>query len=766
MRTLNLSGFQPGDNLTLSVSQGALTAGPINVPAWGAPNTGGTITINADRMALQVAPDSVRFSVDLSASTFETPGEVSGEFYNAQYHDLIYLWDFDDAASGDWTAPEKVLPGWKNRNIAKGPWVAHVYTQPGTYNPSVLVIEPSSGKTATASVEVIVANPDTVYAGTNTICVNPVGDSDFSGEPSGAARVNIDDFYSTDSEWTSRLGGSPKRWLFKRGASFDMNVVLTSNVTNGVYFGSYGPSSVKPNLKNIGEGATTKNQLWAEGFGANTPTVPAPIYLDGLHFTGTFDPTTEWSNTIWYSGFTATAVHLRSSLDMVVSNCDFTGHGQGSFVVEPTLDGAANHIHMDHCTVNEFGGQYAVFMGPSENPASSFAVTGCRLAQIPTAFATDITGLAGSRSPIRAEHYQYNHVRGCDLFHTDGSQPCLKLVNIPRLEGAITNVHSCSFEGGASAVNVGGSSTEVGKGLERSNIQNSIIDGIIYVVTWHGAQMVNTYCTGLTVRNCLAIWPNAKRASSGMIGPTACFGFIQLSPTGSYSTTVGAQPVRIYNNTFLFERTPTENNNHVPVVIRDSTSGGFTNILGSNNVVHMPNLTVPQIDFAPLSTTALWTPRAIGRRCPGDQSPSTTLGANVVNGGTVSVAYWIDETGHQLVQADFASTFHKGGAFVSGSQKTEVAGTCDLSYDATEIVVTNTSGATWVSGSSFSIFVDYGPDAPFRTTYATPSGAVKDTRPLPGSVALGAALSGDVSYMDILGTTRTAPADKGAWEVA
>ena len=56
-------------------------------------------------------------------------------------------------------------------------------------------------------------------------------------------------------------------------------------------------------------------------------------------------------------------------------------------------------------------------------------------------------------------------------------------------------------------------------------------------------------------------------------------------------------------------------------------------------------------------------------------------------------------------------------------------------------------------------------DPPYalNTAYATPANSAIDCKPLPGSAALGAALTGDVSYMDILGTTRSAPADKGAW---
>ena len=89
MRTLNLSGFNTGDNLTISVSQGALTAGPVNVPSWGGGGDGGTIAVVIGQTVEKIAPESVRFSVDLSAATFDTAGPGAGKVYDARKHDLI-----------------------------------------------------------------------------------------------------------------------------------------------------------------------------------------------------------------------------------------------------------------------------------------------------------------------------------------------------------------------------------------------------------------------------------------------------------------------------------------------------------------------------------------------------------------------------------------------------------------------------------------------------------------------------------------------------
>ena len=188
------SGFKPSDSLSISVSQNALTAGPVNVPAWGGGGGGGTISIAVERTLAQIAPDSIRFTVDLSKSTFDTAGPSgTATYYDPRLHDLIYLWDLGDP--GTWDAPVNVLASWKNRNVAKGPSVRHIYRDPDDYIASVLVVEPSTGKTATASVNVTVDDPQDYYGDTNTIYVNNIGDSDFSGVPAGVPsqnKVNID----------------------------------------------------------------------------------------------------------------------------------------------------------------------------------------------------------------------------------------------------------------------------------------------------------------------------------------------------------------------------------------------------------------------------------------------------------------------------------------------------------------------------------------------------------------------------------------------
>ncbi|MCA9368573.1 hypothetical protein KC887_10115, partial [Candidatus Kaiserbacteria bacterium] len=226
---------------------------------WGGGGGGGTITIIAGRTPLMCAPDSVRFSVDLSSSTFDTAGPGVGEHYDARLHDLIYLWDFDDP--GTYAKLEKNLAAHKNSGIGKGPIEAHIYKASGTYNPSVLVIEPSSGKTATASLSggsaITVLDPDDVYPGTQTICINPVGDSDFSAKPTGAQEYNSNTFLTADDVWTDQMPATlPLRFLFKGGATFTSNISVASYSDAGFRIDSYGTgkANLNPHLTVVNDG--------------------------------------------------------------------------------------------------------------------------------------------------------------------------------------------------------------------------------------------------------------------------------------------------------------------------------------------------------------------------------------------------------------------------------------------------------------------------------------------------------------------------------
>lgn len=167
-----------------------------------------------------VAPLSVQFDAGFEGST---P-------YKQDFLNLYYLWDYGDSNNSTW------LNG-RSRNTDTGPIGAHVYDSVGTYNVSLTVIDPLTDTTVrTESTTITVTDPDTYYSGTDTICINNVGDTDFSEKPSGALEVNNDDVSSVIStHWASN-----KRLLFKRGGSWTHNSGTFGNNVINAQLGAYG----------------------------------------------------------------------------------------------------------------------------------------------------------------------------------------------------------------------------------------------------------------------------------------------------------------------------------------------------------------------------------------------------------------------------------------------------------------------------------------------------------------------------------------------
>ncbi len=771
MRTLNLSGINAGDNLNISVSQNAVTAGPVTISSWGVGGGGGTISINVDRSHMQVAPDSVRFSVDLSDATFDTAGPTGNEVYDARLHDLIYLWDMDDDA-GDWTAPVNVLSAWKDRNAAKGPFVAHMYTRPGTYNPSVLVIEPSTGKTATASLEVTVADPDAVYPGTNTICINPAGDGDWTGAPNGCIKVNSDTLLTSDTAWTSAFGGNAKRWLFKRGGDFTVQLWLaTANVTRGAYFGAYGPAAEKPVIKPIQttEPDAKKRAILATtgGYGSDDTSVAPDLRVSGLDFRGKYDPVTTRSdhdveNSDLIVGW------IISSVNAVFSECDISGFQGPNIYCGGDQDvGAENTLHMDHCTMASFGGQYPIFGGQTNHVRSAYSFTGCRFAQTPGAVGSDIFRQGGSRAIIRANSPHRFHSRGCDYYHTDQWQHCIKVPETPSEQGVVVNVHSCSFEGGVGAMVINGNYSEAILG-PNSHVHNVIIDGVAALATHSSSMPFSTLATGVTIRNSLVVVANANYVFD------TTKAMIRIITRGTYDPdVVGAAPIRIYNTTFRNDRSTAQNTAFgnawdMNLILYDEYGDPFTNIVETNNVIHQPNIDAPLMPFAPLSSTALWPVRDLGYRNTVPETIKTgPLASDWPDNTSRMFEYGLAYTYIPIDQGNFVGTNGKAKISTNSGHPPyyyEEKGDIEVTYGVSEITVKNTSGTTWGTGTDLFLYLDMGSTAPIATDSQPDPGSMKATRPLPGSAALGAALSGDVSYMDIMLQDRPEPPSMGAWE--
>ena len=136
----------------------------------------------------------------------------------------------------------------------------------------------------------------------------------------------------------------------------------------------------------------------------------------------------------------------------------------------------------------------------------------------------------------------------------------------------------------------------------------------------------------------------------------------------------------------------------------------------------------------------------------------------------MTVPYYPLKDGTIVDETDFAGSFGQSTVIISTATTGagtwyEASGHISVNFTSSGIELTNNSGVNWTGITSITFIMDMGNTAPLQTKGLIPSATVvQDYRPGTGSAALGAALSGNVSYMDILMQERPEPPSKGAWE--
>ncbi|WP_420862180.1 hypothetical protein [Algirhabdus cladophorae] len=632
MPILGFRGFPKGQSVTLQATQDGVATLPLTAASWDATGSGlqgGPVTIKLDRTQAMAAPDSVRFSVELDKTTFGLPAGNSTA-YDQGLHELIYLWDFGEDAPDavvrkQWDAPQNIFDKWKTRSCAKGPWVSHVYRTPNTYTASVIVLNPRTGQSSTASATFQVGTLDAFYPAGNTICVNPIGDPDFGDAPLNAQHVNADALLNDDALWTDQRGGDPVRWLFKRGGSFTLGVSFDSSEPHDNAFGAYGsgedPIITSPTDGTNGNRCFYVNARYVGLSGNKTP----DLRIFGLNFQGNHDPTVE-EQTIDATNKTSNALRSDKYLDIVIHKCRFAGFFYSAVSTYPRDLNEPHNVHLDDVVITDFGGQYPTIFGEHTHPQSSVSLTGTRIAQNPEAFSDP-----GIRAPSRIQSITQLHMRGCDIFHTDETQPCIKFQETPHADGMITNVHSNSFEGGLEVISLNRNATNsytTTAGRDGGAINNAIFDGNVFVGNYRSMVFARLEGQGVTYRGNLCIMPATVRTGSGLEALFFVFN------RGDEPTTQSA-PIDIYNNTFVLLRTSEQNNALSPIDFSYNQQAEYLgnpdhdDVNFNNNIRHYPNLDSPVTPYAPLDRTpeVMWTPRNIGRKALGQTTVDPLNGA-------------------------------------------------------------------------------------------------------------------------------------------
>lgn len=175
-------------------------------------------------LSLEVTPSRISGVAPLYVF-FDSQGTTSTATENP-FHDLSYCWSFDDEDAGNFKT------NGLSKNQALGPQAAHVFETPGTYNVS-LIVRDSDDKEAVRSVEITVEDPETVFAGNNTVCLSESGN--FDGCPDGATQVTDDDVVALNSHVAEG-----RRLLLRRGDSFVATESVEIDVPGPGIIGAYG----------------------------------------------------------------------------------------------------------------------------------------------------------------------------------------------------------------------------------------------------------------------------------------------------------------------------------------------------------------------------------------------------------------------------------------------------------------------------------------------------------------------------------------------
>lgn len=730
MPTFNFRGFQTGSEVAISALQSGIIATG-SVPNWG--QNMASLNILSVDSGERVAPSGVWFEVTDIAGFDVSGGPGPDETYDPSFHEITYIWSFDDP--GSFSTPLNAPNAWNDRNVAYGKQVAHVFNDPGTYEVTVWAVD-ASGTTATASKTITIADPDAAYSGARTIVV--AQDGDFTGAPAGAdQKTNL----STAVSAYNALGHTG-RILLKRGETYS-GAKIQIGVSENFRCGAWGTGN-RPLLTPLAQSSGGDNN---EIFRLSGGSPIRDYCFYDLDLQGPWDPTTLTGDPrfipfywLFHSGAASPAY--------VVHNTRIAGFAR---INTSNLEPANSLTIFSECEVTDWQ-DYGLF-GHGDMTDGRLGVVGCSVYQNPDACHNGgKDGFGNDHGPWRNSSTLKVYGGGSEFFSNTGwsagppgvttaAQPCIR-VSSGGLIGRTWNLERITCEGGFHIIRNTGAS-----GTRTDNPGNVMCDKMLLVGTAQTEQFFPTHHGGTTKRNILAIMPSVKEYSGGA---NNFFGF------GTDNNQAGNLDARqaLYNCTALNLHRETDNGDDD--VNFSFGSGSFTDIFIENNVYHAPLQQTPEISDAPIDTSMPltgFTPRYVGLRTAPSRTYHT-LQSDLPDGQSFTEDY-PDGYG----QADFTPGSGHALSVDFDDYYFEINGDVAFTFNASNITITNASGTVWASGDIVrAVLVPY--NLATDASYASPA-SLPLPRPASGSAAIGVS-AGLLAYDDFLGSVRSTPQTRGA----
>jgi len=273
----------------------ALTFGVTLSSVVGGLPTSGSGIVSINQVAPAITPViAVSRSTGVAplAVTFDALGTTAPALTSLPFSEIYYAWTFGDPAGGAaWAYGTR--PGVNLKNEAIGPVAAHVFEthSASPYTVTCWAFYLDSGGTlhsGSSTTSITVTNPDTVFSGTNTICISqnstPIAGQD--GAPAGCAVQQVTSWSAVQG-----LASTYKRILLKRGDVWpnEGGITIGASQAGPGLIGAYGTGN-KPVITNgnirietpdwrvvdlFFTGATQDERTWSSGLNTRPGCVDA-----------------------------------------------------------------------------------------------------------------------------------------------------------------------------------------------------------------------------------------------------------------------------------------------------------------------------------------------------------------------------------------------------------------------------------------------------------------------------------------------------------
>lgn len=746
MPAFTFNGFSLGSLVSVSALQSGQNAAN-SVVSWGQSSAMTDIDIQVTTAPNIVAPAPVWLEA-VGLSGFDVGGgPAQGETYDPSFHEITFVWTVEGAPLAPYAAPENMVLGWNNANVAYGKRVGFCLTEARSYTINLWAVD-ASGTTGVASTTITVESPDSHYTEANTVVF--ASDGDFSGAPAG---MRVSNQALLEGVLETRF--NPTRLSIKGGEVLS-DFALRVNSGRLTHVDTW--DGTEATLR-----AAPDNDIAMLRW---TGTGETQITLQNLSFVGNWDATEELGVT--NDGFAWNQLEADDPA-ICIHKCRLSG----GYAINPSQGNSTSgdaKIMIADCVSTNWRG-YGIYC--QNVRGGKLYVLGCRLAQDPDALngGTKNSSFYNINSGFRDEDCRDIYMACTDVFNITGwsgqyinQNPSLRFGGNGSANTSVV-VDRVVCEGGYNVVRVTGESGGV-----TDHPANILFDRALLVGTARTfGPLVRVHRGGFTARNCIGYMPDVPLW--GPNTPATMFDFETDNP-GPGNTIA---PVAIYNNTLL-SLFPGSN------MSMASHSGAFTNYTEENNVTHVPNSSDPAVAHQPINGSMAQPIPGVTLRYRGVrynyEHQTGAFSGSVPDGGSFTVPY--SQIGRQdpFGHGPSGATYQAYWQATAGIDVRHMIRTGDglfhaengqftVVFEGSEVRITNTSGQGW-SGNWY-LRLDRASrresEIPLLGAHANYPNMVPEPRPSGNSSAIDTAVLGYRAYHDFYRTARGTARSRGAIEI-